>query len=332
MAAPLGQFWTSRRLILAATALVIFPTAASAQLQAEPDESNPIRYRSSPGVSVTRDVVFARYDGRHLQLDLYEPRGKRTQRPAIVVISGGGWTAPGRVQPGLIAAALAERGVIAAAIEYRTARELPFPAAVQDLKAAVRWLRANAGRYCADPEAIAVMGGSSGGHVALLAALSHGVAGFEGGGGHNNVSSRAQAVIAMAAPSDLARLTPPGISTAERFLGVPLARDRARWVHASPISHVDRGDPRVFLLHSAIDRAVPIAQTVKLSQRLREVGRDPQVQIYPNAPHAFWMYQPWHAQSMDEAAKFLHDLPEHPARQTSCRESRGAEPEMARTG
>src|SRR5439155_21813510 len=133
-----------------------------------------------------------------------------------------------------IASALAEKGVAAACIEYRTAEEAAFPGALQDVKAAVRWMRTNAAKYGIDSEAIGTMGGSSGAHMALLAGLTAGVAEFEGSGGHEGVSSKVQAVVAMATPADLLSLSENNKRTVRTFLHATPEQDEQKWRWASP--------------------------------------------------------------------------------------------------
>lgn len=294
--------WSKRAL-----ALTVVAIAAPLTAQDAPDwnETNPVVYRASPRVRLQDGIVFARYPGRDLKLDVYQPRhAGGARRPAVVIISGGSWTANDRKGPALLASALAERGVLAVSIEYRSAREAKFPAAVQDLKAAVRWLRRNADRQCIDPAAIGVMGGSSGGNLALLAGLSRD-RDFEGSGGSEGTSSEVQAIIAMGAPTDITRLTPRGIAVAQRFVGQAPEADPVGWRRASPINHLDPADPPILLLHSAIDRAVPIEQAERLIAAYGGMRGRAELRTYSDAPHAFWAYAPWHAEAMDAAARFM---------------------------
>ena len=128
------------------------PLAAQAT-QLFNDESR-LRYRPSPRVRVITDIVFARYGKRALRLDLYLPILSQAATPGVIVIRGGGWMVNDRADFAHVASALAERGLAAANIEYRTAAEAPYPGAVQDVKAAIRWMRANAKLYGISPDAI----------------------------------------------------------------------------------------------------------------------------------------------------------------------------------
>lgn len=292
--------WQGGLCLLVLSALLIHGEPAAAQPSGE-----RVRYHPSERVHVVPDIVFARYGSRSLRLDLYLPAERTGSVPGVVVLQGGGWAVNDRAEFAHVAAALAERGVAAASVEYRTADEAPFPAAVQDVKAAVRWMRANAAAYGIAPDAIGTLGGSSGAHMALLAGVTVGDPTFEGDGGHADVSSRVYAVVAMAAPTDPRRLDAGGRRTVGRFLRATPSQDPERWAQASPVSHLDAGDPPVLLLHSRADEAVLPEQSTQFAALYRAGGARAEVLLIPHAPHAFWNYAPWFAQSMDRAAAFF---------------------------
>jgi acetyl esterase/lipase len=153
----------------------------AAELLASQSEQDFVRYSASPLVRVIPDLVYARYGKRSLLLDLYLPmKAEKRALPGVIVVRGGGWMVNDRKRFAHIASALAERGLAAASIEYRNADGAAFPGAVQDVKAAVRWMRANSKTYGISPEAIGTLGGSSGAHMALLAGLTAAVPEFEG--------------------------------------------------------------------------------------------------------------------------------------------------------
>lgn len=144
------------------------------------------------------DLVYARYGDREVKLDLYRPARRGKPLPAIVCIHGGGWFKGNRGMTRPLAQALADRGFVTVNIAYRLSGEAKFPAAIEDAKAAVRWLRAHATTFGVDPTAIGATGLSAGGHLAALLATSAGVPEIEGAGGHPSGSSPVQACIAMA--------------------------------------------------------------------------------------------------------------------------------------
>jgi len=216
----------------------------AAELLASQAEQDFVQYSASPHVRVVPKLVYARYGERTLLLDLYLPMNlEKRALPGVIVVRGGGWMVNDRKRFAHIASALAERGLAAASIEYRSADEAAFPGAVQDVKAAVRWMRANSQTYGIDPEAIGTLGGSSGAHMALLAGLTVGVPEFEGKGGNPDTSSSIQGVVAMATPADLLILSPGNQETVAKFLHATASEDRRKWQWASPINHVARNGP-----------------------------------------------------------------------------------------
>jgi len=278
----------------------------AADLLASQAEQDFVQYGPSPHVRAVLDLVYARYGERSLLLDLYLPTNpEKHALPGVIVVRGGGWMVNDRKRFAHIASALAERGVAAASIEYRSADEAAFPGAVQDVKAAVRWMRANSETYGIDPEAIGTLGGSSGAHMALLAGLTTGLPEFEGNGGHPDTSSSIQGIVAMATPADLLTLSPDNQQTVAKFLHATASEDRRKWQWASPINHVARNGPPVLLLHGADDESVPTSQSTDFARRYREVGARVELHILPGAPHAFWNYRPWFSDAMDRAASFL---------------------------
>jgi acetyl esterase/lipase len=276
-----------------------------AHAQAEPSEKDFVEYRPSSQVSVISDLMYAKYGDRTLLLDLYLPSKPGQRRPGVIVVRGGGWMVNDRERFAHIASALAEKGIVAACIEYRTADEAAFPGAVQDVKAAVRWMRANARKYGINSEVIGTLGGSSGAHMALLAGLTEGLPEFEGNGGNSGTSSSVQAVVAMATPTDLLGLNDNNKLTVGAFLHATPQENSEKWRWASPVNHARRGGPPVLLLHGANDDSVPVSQSLDFVRRYRDAGSHAEVYVLPDAPHAFWNYRPWFSEAIDRAATFF---------------------------
>jgi len=269
-------------------------------------------YPPSADIRVIRDLVYARYGERFLKLDLYLPPSQ-TDRPipGIVVIRGGGWRFGDKEGFAFIAAYLAKAGLAAASIEYRPSTEATFPAAVYDAKAAVRWMRANAKRYGINAGAIGVIGGSAGAHLAALLGTSSHASELEGNGGYKGVSSRVQAVVAMAPPTDFVSASEGGRfpastdSVIEAFLGKPLNEALDLWKVASPITYVQHDSAPILLLHSQADNVVPYQQSVFLRNRYKKVGAQAELHSISDAPHGFWNYTRWFSDSMDRTVAFF---------------------------
>src|SRR5205823_10951719 len=134
----------------------------------------PVLAAAQRGVVITNDIEFANPDGQHLLLDMARP-ATGGPSPAIICIHGGGFRAGDRHGYDGLIKQLAERGYVAVTVEYRLSPRFQFPAAVHDVKAAVRWLRANSKKYHIDPDRIGVTGGSAGGHLAQFLGVTMGV-------------------------------------------------------------------------------------------------------------------------------------------------------------
>jgi len=257
-------------------------------------------------VEVVRDIVYATYGGRQLKLDLYLPKPRPAKAvPGIVGIRGGGWQRGDKEGFAPVMAELAAHGFAAASIEYRVMKEAKFPACVNDCKAAVRWMRAEGGRYGIRSYAIGATGGSAGGHLAELLGTSYKAAELEGDGGHAGVSSRVQAVVAMAGVFDFHTLA--GVK--EKGGDVPrvlFASDEKQIKMYSPATYLDAGSAPVLLMQSKMDDTVPFQQSVDMLAAARKAGIRVEMWSLTEAPHYFWNVEKWFPETIDRAAKFFH--------------------------
>jgi len=232
-------------------------------------------------------IPYCRGGGRPLLMDMLRPPDGAAPRPAVLFVHGGGWQSGSRREH-YAARVLASGGFIAATLDYRLSDAAPFPAAVEDVKCAVRFLRAGAAQYGIDPQRIGIVGASAGGHLAMLAAVAEETAGLEGSGGWEGVSSRVQAVVSFYGWSDF----PAGSeaiarngSGAPAFLG-GLFRDLPEtYRRASPIAYVSAGDPPLLLLHGDRDRMVPLDQSERMLQAYRQAGLPAELVIVQGAGH-----------------------------------------------
>jgi len=301
---------TAKRVLLCLAIFVscLHLSLADAHAQREPSEKDFVEYHPSAQVRVISDIAYAKYGARTLLLDLYLPLKTGQARPGVIVVRGGGWMVNDRKRFAHVASALAEKGIVAACIEYRIADEAAFPGAIQDVKGAVRWMRANSKEYGVNSEFIATLGGSSGAQMALLVGLTGGLSDFEGNGGNSGTSSSVQAVVAMATPTDLLSLNENNKLTVGTFLHATPLENSELWRQASPINHVMRGGPPVLLLHGSDDDSVPVSQSLEFVRRYRDAGSHAQVYVLPDAPHAFWNYRPWFGEAIERAANFFQGL------------------------
>jgi acetyl esterase/lipase len=238
-----------------------------------------------------KDVVYATLEGgRKLGLDIYLPAGAATP-PLVVWVHGGAWNAGTRAQ---YPKELVASGFAVASVDFRQTSEAPFPANVHDIKAAIRFLRANAARYGYRSERIGIAGASSGGHLAALVGVSNGHAELEGKvGDQSQQSSSVQAIVSYFGASNLttilAQSTPHGLSVRkpalERLLGAlpENAPEVARL--ASPVFHVGSNDPPLLLLHGDQDPQMPVNQSLELQGAYEKAGLEVDLDIVHGVAH-----------------------------------------------
>jgi pectinesterase len=224
----------------------------------------------------------------------------------IVVVRGGGWHFGDKEGFAFIAGQLAAAGFATASVEYRPTEEARFPAAVHDVKAAVRWLRANAARFGLDANRIGAIGGSAGGQLVALVGTSASDPELEGDGGNAGVSSRLAAIVAMAPVTDFRHFVfQRGGTDGAAFLGPNLTPDDPRLVAASPVTHVTRHAPPLLLMHSRTDAVVPYQQSLEMKDRYDALALPVELITLETAPHAFWNYSRWFPEVLDQAVAFF---------------------------
>jgi len=245
-----------------------------------------------PAVAETKDIEYGKVGDRALLLDLYLPKDSTEPLPGIIFIHGGGWKKGDRGDYKYYTVLYAQEGYACATISYRFSTEAKFPAAVEDAKCAVRWMRANAARYNIDPNRIAVLGGSAGGYLSMMVGYTADDPSFEGSGGNNDVSSAVQAVIDFYGPTDLttekARTFPDVID----FIGKSYDEAAEMYVKASPITHAKKGCPPTLIFDGTIDELVPVAQAEALAEKLRTNGVPCELEVLQGWPHTMDAAQP----------------------------------------
>jgi acetyl esterase/lipase len=232
---------------------------------------------------VERDVTYATAGGVALKLDLYFPAGAGGEpAPVVVYLHGGGWRNGSKSIGGWmknVTGELLGRGYVVAAVDYRLVPDVTWPAFFHDVKAAVRFLRASAGKYHFDPDRIGTWGTSAGGHLAALLGTTDAAAGLEGDGGNPGQSSRVQAVVDLFGPTDLPRMRRADEMAKVAFGGVGGLKQ------ASPVEHVSRDDPPFLIFQGDSDRVVPAEQSELLYERLRAAGVEAKLVIVKNGGH-----------------------------------------------
>ena len=264
-----------KKLVIFTVVLVLlFTPSCRAEEEASPPPEITLTITE---ITVTRDIEYGRIGDRPLLLDIYTPEKPIiSPMPAVIWIHGGGWRSGNKSTNKI--KLLAKYGFFGVSIEYRLSGEAQFPAAVEDCKCAVRWLKANAEEYNVDPDRIGVWGGSAGGHLSLMVACADEEAGLEGNGGWEGISSRVQAACSYWGPADFISWyespeTRPTNDTAPiQFLGGTIEEKYDAYWLASPVNHVTVDDPPLLLVHGDLDPVVPFEQSVIMNQAYRKAG------------------------------------------------------------
>lgn len=250
-------------------------------------------------LSYEAGVAYAQADPQQV-MDIVRPRDNQ-RHPAILCIHGGGFRAGSRKGYLAQCVRLAQHGYVAVTADYRLAPGAQFPAAVNDVKAAVRYLRANAARLGIDPDRIGTMGGSAGGHLALFLGVTGGVAQFEGDGPNRDQSSRVSCVVSYFGPSDLTKSYGRSVDAADvlpLFLGGDVNHARLRHIQASPLYWVTPEAAPTLAIQGTKDRYVNYEQSVWIIDRLLAAGVEAELETIAGADHGFKGADAEHAEQL----------------------------------
>jgi acetyl esterase/lipase len=237
----------------------------------------------SPSPTATPTFSAAKYGGSDLdtayctaggplqKLDVYYPESGGPW-PVFLYVHGGSWRELDKAE-GAGWRYLNQYGILVVSVNYRLATsEVKFPAMIEDVMSAVRYLRANAAAYNLRPDRIAAYGASAGGHLTALLGTADPSAGFDVGD-HLDQSSRVQAVITQSGLSDFTRVVEGGVSMAIYFaFGALAGTNPALLAPASPVTYITPDDPPFLILHGDQDGTVPIEQALVLDEKLKEAG------------------------------------------------------------
>ena len=236
------------------------------------------------------DLVYGKGGDVDLKLDLAMPKEGSGPFPAVVCVHGGGWKAGNRQSLEKTIETLAARGYVGVTVSYRLTPAARFPAQIEDCKAAVRWLRANAAKYHVNPERIGAVGFSAGGHLVCLLGTSDKNDGLEGQGGNPEQSSRIQAVVSFFGPTDFTTKT--WSEDVEKqflipFFGATLEENPAIYKKASSISYVTKDDPPFLFFHGTKDELVGLRHSQLLADKLKDVGVKAEVVVMEGEGHGW---------------------------------------------
>jgi acetyl esterase/lipase len=226
------------------------------------------------GVKVLRDLEYVKDGHERQKLDLYLPEKADGPLPVVVWVHGGAWRAGSKA--GCPAVFLAAKGFAVASVNYRFSQHAVFPAQIEDCKAAIRWLRANAKKYQLDPDHIGAWGASAGGHLVALLGTTGSLKELEGKEGSLDQSSKVQCVVDWFGPTDFRTMSREHANNSKSavaaLLGGAPAKKKETTALASPVAHVQKGCPPFLIMHGEKDRTVGMSQSELLAEALKKVN------------------------------------------------------------
>ena len=228
---------------------------------------------------VEKNLVYATQDKKKLQLDAYLPTTKGPH-PSVLVIHGGGWMSGSKWQLGRYAAALAERGINAFAINYRLAPKYKHPVQVEDCREAVRWVRSNSKKYGGDPKRIGALGYSAGAHLSAMLAVT----GMNAQEDPKGIGTEILVAVGGGTPCEFFSL-PPDNKALAYWLGGSRKQFPEIYQDASPISHLDAKDSPIFFFHGEVDGLVRASGARDMSKKMQTLGIDTKFHPIKGAGH-----------------------------------------------
>lgn len=237
----------------------------------------------TPNFNVQKDVTYCSPGDVPQLLDIYTPQDGNKLHPLIIHVHGGSWVGGSKSDDNMmpVITALTDKGFTVASINYRLAPDYKFPAQIQDVKCAIRYMRANAAQYSVYSEKIGLLGESAGGHLSALAGLSQNIQDFSNDE-NASVSDKVSAVVDLFGPADLVSFT-AGSSILTKALPTFLGAYSA--TAASPTNYIDPSDPPMLIIHGDSDTLVPLSQSQELLSALQTSGVTSSLIIVKNAGH-----------------------------------------------
>ena len=264
------------RIIVTLVLILFFLVPITVLAQRQKRDTSP---KIPESVTVHRDIAYVTDGHERQKLDLYVPADTSENLPLIIWVHGGAWLGGNKTHYRPMEYLSA--GYAGASINYRLSQHAVFPAQIEDVKAAIRWLRANAETYRLDPNRFAAWGSSAGGHLVAMLGTAGDVAEFEVGE-NLEVSSKVQAVVDYFGPTDFLQMDahrlPDGLvhdapdSPESKLVGGPIQAHKDRVAKANPITYVSKDNPPFLIIHGDRDKLVPFHQSVLLKDALEKAG------------------------------------------------------------
>jgi pectinesterase len=278
--------------------------SAYKKLVKEYPEIVPVAPHMPPGIMRSGDVAYKQVNSHALNMEFFYPaKVENEAHPAVLLIHGGGWSSGTKSHQEPMAQQLAAHGYVAAVVEYRLSPEAQYPAAVYDLKSAVRYMRIHATRYGIDTSKIAAYGCSAGAHLASLLGTTLGLAKFEEAHAAEGPSSDVQAIVNVDGPLAFIHPESQEGNAAMRWLGGSAEEIPQIWQEASPLTHTSDRTPPILFINSATPRFH--AGRDDMVAILDGVGTYSEIHTLSNSPHSFWLFHPWFQPTFAHTLRFL---------------------------
>lgn len=261
----------------------------------------PIEIQSSQSVDESKGLVYKKLGGRELKLDVFSPIQAESLRPGIIMVHGGGWKSGDKELQIPMAIALAERGYVTAVVEYRLSPEAQYPAAIHDVKEAIRWLKVHANEFGIDSSHMAISGSSAGGQIAALVGMT--TTPEYDGNSELKASAEVQAIVAMDGVLAFHHPESAEGQVASEWFGGTYEQKPEVWDAASPLYLTSPVFKPILFIQSQYTRFH--AGRDELILKLKERGVYYEVQTFPETPHPFWLYDPWFEQTVNSIDNFL---------------------------
>lgn len=268
-----------------------------------------VGYGELKNLLVQNELVYEQYGKRKMHLDLVRPAGQQNV-PVVVIVHAGGWRSGEKDMDRHIAYELSRRGFATVCVEYRLSMEAKYPAGVQDVKTAIRWVRANARKYALDQRRVAILGTSAGGQLAALIGTENGTVPLYRTASFNKYSDKVQAIVDIDGvlmfihPESAEGKDLPGKpSAATWWFGSSMQENPDVFNEASALTHVGAQSAPVLFVNSVLPRFH--AGRDDMIAKLNALGIYTEVHTIENTPHTFWLFHPWFDEAITYVDQFL---------------------------
>ena len=266
---------------------------------------SPIIPLASKNSHYNEDVIYKKIGERKLKVDVYIPKRKHSRIfPAVLLVHGGGWLTGSKENQRVMAQHLAENGFVAISVEYRLGLEAVYPAGIIDLKDAIKWMRKHAKKHQINPDKIAVLGASAGAQMATLVGVTPKASIY---GLNTSISDEVQAIVNIDGIVSFIHLEASSEGKmASIWLGGSIHENYKNWKEASPLEYVNAQTPPILFINSAQprfhagrDAMITILNKYKIYNEVHTI---------PDAPHSFWLVQPWFDTTLNYTVDFLNKV------------------------